>query len=63
MLAPKLRLFVSFGMNRHTSLFPFLEAFLHFDPLLDFIINDGQPPVENMVGGEAARTAWPGPGQ
>ena len=63
MLTPEIRLFMSLGVHWHTCLFPFLEALLHFDPLFDFIINDGQPPVMNMVSSEAARPAWPRPGQ
>ena len=58
-LAPKLFLFMSLGVDRHTSLFPFLEALLHLDPLLDLVINSGKSSVKNMVGRKAASTARP----
>ena len=49
--------FVCGGMGRFTDLLPFLEAFLHSFPLLDFIIYNSKSSIKDVVGCQSARTA------
>ena len=47
----KVFLFVCGRVCRFTYLLPFLEAFLHFFPFLDFIIYHSKSSVKDVVGG------------